>query len=83
MTVSNSTTNPDLIKCSCGVPLAKKVDDKKFELLKYYEGKTITISLKYSGNECDIICGNCGKKISFLTRKLELPMMYVVKAKEK
>jgi len=64
--------------CTCGTPLVKRPDSRKFAMVRQRNGKRETIITEYSGDESSITCPNCGKKKIFRTGKKELGLTYVV-----
>ncbi len=74
----NNYVNKECVRCKCGTPIAKRLDSRKLEMLKYHHGKSLKINLQYEGDECSITCEKCGHVIVFKTNKITLPMAYVV-----
>jgi hypothetical protein len=56
----------ELFKCQCGTPIAKRVGQNTFEVVKNQNGEKLKISFKgiplHEGDpvQTEIICGKCG-----------------------
>ena len=72
----------NLIRCNCGVPIAKRIDSRKIEVLKYHLGQPLAVRLEYNGDKCTIICGKCGNRVELGTSKIALSMTYVIAEKK-
>jgi len=76
MEIQNS--NNQLVHCDCGTPVAKRLNSRKLEFLKYNKGQSIKLSAEYSGNKCVVHCEKCGRDITFLTNEIQLGLSYAV-----
>jgi len=67
-----------IARCDCGAPIARRMDSRKFELLKYHRGQSMKIIVEYAGDECRLGCNKCGRGAIFKTGNVQLGMTYVV-----
>ncbi len=64
--------------CGCGTPIAKRLNSRKLEFLKYNKGRSVKLVAEYFGNKCVVHCKKCGRDITFLTNEIQLGLSYAV-----
>lgn len=76
MEIQNSNNRVEY--CGCGTPVAKRLNSRKLEFLKYSKGQPIKLETEYFGNKCVVHCKKCGRDITFLTNEIQLGLSYAV-----
>ena len=64
--------------CKCGIPVGKRLGSRELEIIQRHSGFTLKRKLAYTGDDMSVTCEKCGGITTFMTRKISLPMTYVV-----
>lgn len=53
----------DILMCYCDVPLAKRVSEKIFQIMRFHKGAKVTVDVLHGGQGTHTIgCPTCGYK---------------------
>lgn len=78
METKNQQNDNNVVRCDCGTPLVKRLNSRKFEFMKWHNGRSAKFTAEHSGNKFGVHCEKCGRNITFTTSKIRLGLSYAI-----